>query len=502
MESLGIAGAGVMGLGIAQIAAIAGMNVRVFDIGEGVAAGACARLETTLRGLAAKGRLEPHAVEAAIGRLQPLTEMSGLAGCDVIVEAIVENLEVKRQFFKQVEEIVGPNCILASNTSSHSITAIASACSKPERVIGFHFFNPVPLMRIVEVIPGELTDAAVTASMAALGQRLGHRSVVASDTPGFIVNHAGRGYGTEAVKILQEGVAPVETIDRILRAAGFRMGPFELLDLTGLDVSHPAMETIYEQFYGEPRFRPSYLLRRRYKAGLFGRKSGSGFYRYGTDAPGKGESHPEAAVERTAPCPVWVWAEFPDWRELLTGYVQEQGFFVDAGDMPGPGSLCLVAPAGGDATGTALRLGIDPAHVVAVDLLGLPKLHTIMTTPVAEEKYVAAARFLLSATGPVVEINDSYGFVGQRVLAMIVNIAAEMAQQRIAMPRDIDAAVKLGLGYPFGPLEWGDTLGTHRVLAITRAMFAETGDPRYRPSSWLVRRDRLGLSLHHPERIS
>src|SRR5690606_10302928 len=209
-----------------------------------------------------------------------------LAGCDLVVEAIVERLDAKRALFAELEGIVGEGCVLASNTSSLSVTAIAAGCARPQRVVGWHFFNPVPLMKVVEVVNGARTEPGIVDDMVALSRATGHLPVVAQDTPGFIVNHAGRAYGTESLKALSEGVADVPTIDRILReqvgfdGSGFRLGPFELMDLTGLDVSHPVMESIYRQFYDEARFRPSVITAQRVAAGLLGRKTGEGFYRY------------------------------------------------------------------------------------------------------------------------------------------------------------------------------------------------------------------------------
>ena len=219
------------------------------------------------------------------------TRSTGFAHCDLVVEAIVERLDVKRSVFRALEEIVATDAVLASNTSSLSITAIAAACAHPGRVAGLHFFNPVPLMKVVEVVHGLRTDAVVLDRLVAATRTTGHTPVLCQDTPGFIVNHAGRGFGTEALKALGEGVADTATIDRILReqvnfsGQGFKLGPFELLDLTGLDVSQPVMESIYHQYYEEPRFRPSVIGAQRVAAGLFGRKTRAGFYQYGGEQP-------------------------------------------------------------------------------------------------------------------------------------------------------------------------------------------------------------------------
>src|SRR2546425_6546835 len=277
--SLAVIGTGVMGRGIAQIAAQAGIRALLHDSRPGAAREAKESVSAQLARLAEKGRLERDVLARAQANLVIADSREALASCPIVIEAVVEDLEAKRELFRSLEDIVSADCLMASNTSSFSITAIAAACKRPERIAGFHFFNPVPLMKVVEVVDGLLTAPWVGDALAALALRCGHKPVRAKDTPGFIVNHAGRGYGTEALRILGEGIAEFHGVDRILRdCAGFRLGPFELLDLTGLDVSHPVMESIYRQYYEEPRFRPSPITGQRLNAGLLGRKSRRGFY--------------------------------------------------------------------------------------------------------------------------------------------------------------------------------------------------------------------------------
>jgi 3-hydroxybutyryl-CoA dehydrogenase len=493
--TLGVVGTGAMGRGIAQVAAAAGVTVRMLDSRAGAAEQACAELARTFEMLAGKGRMTAERARDASTRLRVIGDESGLAGCHIVIEAIVEDLAAKQALFAALEPIVGDDCLIATNTSSLSVTAIAAGCKRPGRVGGFHFFNPVPLMKVVEVIQGVLTEAWVGDALTKLARRIGHQAVRAADTPGFIVNHAGRGFGTEALRIVQEGVASFGEIDRILRdSAGFRMGPFELMDLTGVDVSHPVMESIYDQFYQEPRFRPSYLLRQRYAAGLLGRKVGRGFYEYRDGKPVPVAEPPAPQGKRA---PVWIVAAEVGWRAELRKLVESAGWQLDANDRPGKDSLCLVVPLGEDATTAALNAGLDPRRTVAIDMLfGLARRRSIMATPLTEPECLASAHALLSADGtPVSRLHDSPGFVAQRVVATIVNIGCEIAQQRIATPEDIDHAVQLGLGYPRGPLAMGDALGPMRVLNILDALSAYTRDPRYRPSPWLIRRARLGVSL-------
>ncbi|MGP1613946.1 MAG: 3-hydroxyacyl-CoA dehydrogenase NAD-binding domain-containing protein, partial [Pollutimonas bauzanensis] len=242
IKTIGIVGAGAMGRGIAQIAAQAGFDVLLFDLNADAVAAARTNLSQTWDKLAAKGKITPEAAAQSLERLLPCQDLQAMGKADLVIEAVVERLEVKCDLFRQLEGVVAADCILASNTSSLPITAIAQACAHPERVAGFHFFNPVPLMKVVEIIDGLRSDPRTGDALMALAREMGHTPVRARDMPGFIVNHAGRGMNIEGLKAAQEAVAPFYQIDAIMREqGGFRMGPFELLDLTGLDVSHAVM---------------------------------------------------------------------------------------------------------------------------------------------------------------------------------------------------------------------------------------------------------------------
>ena len=321
----------------------------------------------------------------------------------------------------------------------------------------------------------------------------------AADTPGFIVNHAGRGYGTEALKILQEGVTEFHVLDRIMTdAAGFRLGPCELLDLTGIDVSHPVMESIYHQYYQEPRYRPSVIGQQRKDAGLLGRKTGQGFYRH---ADGKQEVFADVPVPTDRPAAVWVSRTNNHSYEAVTDLLATLGARVESTGSPSAQALIVILPLGKDATNAALDKGLDPARTIALDtLLPLSKRRTLMPTIVTTPAMRAAAHGLFGSDGvPVAMIRDSAGFVAQRILATIVNVGCDIVQQRVCSPADLDLAVTLGLSYPQGPLAFGDALGPERILTILQNIHALTGDPRYRPSPWLTRRARLGVSLLTPE---
>lgn len=500
-SKIGVVGTGAMGRGIAQIAAQAGSEVRLLDSMAGAAEQAKQALVAQWQRMQEKGRLENSAVEALSLRTQPVASSAELADCDLVIEAIVERLDAKRALFRELEGLVSPATVLATNTSSLSVTAIAAALERPQRLAGFHFFNPVPLMKVVEVVAGLRSDPAICERLAGYAAQMGHKAVHAQDTPGFIVNHAGRGYGTEALRIAGEGVADFATVDRILRdQVGFRLGPFELMDLTGLDVSHPVMESIYHQYYEEPRFRPSVITAQRLAGGLLGRKSGEGFYRHGADGQ-QTPAEPVAPKLATLP-PVWVSPRAARRAELLR-LVHALGAQIESGAAPSPSALILVAPLGFDVTTVAAVDQLDAACTVGIDMLAADestRRRVLATNPATRIDMRDAAHALFARDGKAVSvIRDSGGFVTQRVLATIVNIASEICQQGICTPADLEAAVTLGLGYPRGPLALGDLYGPANVLEVLFNLQTVYGDPRYRPSPWLRRRGALGLSLLHEE---
>ena len=499
IEKAGIVGAGIMGAGIAEVFAAAGLAVLLMDAEPGKAQSALEGIAARQRKRAAAGKIDLETVERLLARIRPIDRLENLADVDLVVEAIVERIEPKRELVRALEAIVRPQAIIATNTSSLSVTAIAAAARHPQRVAGYHFFNPVPAMKLVEVIRGAHTEARVEAALVELTRRFGHRAVLASDTPGFIVNHAGRAFGTEALGMLREGVASISQIDAILReAAGFRMGPFELMDLTGLDVSHPVMESVYSQYYHDPRYRPSVIAAQRMSAGLLGRKTGKGFYAYdGTQQISPDEKPAPASAETPArPATVVVLGAAADeMRRLLEAAGQRVS--ADAADANSDRALVLVGLVGEDLTGAVTRLNLPAAACVGFDaIFGLDSHLTLVSCPATRGDAKASAFSLAASAGrKATMIEDSCGAVCQRVVTMIVNIGCEIVEQAIATPSDVDAAVRLGLGYPLGPLEWGDKIGAGRVLDILDTIHDRTRDPRYRASLWLRRRAELGLPL-------
>jgi 3-hydroxybutyryl-CoA dehydrogenase len=499
--TVGVIGAGAMGRGIAQIAAQAGSTVLLFDTQASAITQARESVAQQWDKLLEKGRMSVDDVQDCKVRLQAATELAQLSGCDLVVEAVVERLDVKRKLFGDLESLVAADAVLVTNTSSLSVTAIAAGLQNPSRFAGYHFFNPVPLMRVVEVIAGLKTGSSVCQRLAAFAREMGHTPVQAQDTPGFIVNHAGRGYGTEALRVVSEGVTDFATVDRILKdQVGFKLGPFELFDLTALDVSHPVMESIYNQYYQEARYRPSVITAQRLAGGVVGKKVGEGFYRYDN---GKAVVNAEPPVPVVAEMPpVWLSPRAARRAELLQ-LLKDLGAKIETGSSPSPQALTLVAPLGFDVTTVAVVERLDPARTIGIDMLiddAATRRRVLATNPATRSDIRNAAHALFARDGkPVSVIRDSGGFVTQRVVATIVNIAADICQQRICSPQDLETAVTLGLGYPLGPLAMGDRFGPTNVLEVLFNLQTVYGDQRYRPTPWLRRRGAIGLSLMHEE---
>ncbi len=491
-KMVGVVGAGTMGAGIAQVAVTGGCPVRLYDAAPGFAEKSKLGIAARIDRLAEKGTLSADAAAAAKARLQVVDDLAGMAPCAVVIEAVVEDLAVKHAVFTTLEAHCAPDAILASNTSSIPIARIAQALRHKGRVAGMHFFNPVPVMRLVEIISGPDTDPAVADTLAVLGERFGRVPVKVKDAPGFLVNFGGRSFTTEGLAIIHEGVATPEQVDQVMRdCCHFRMGPFELMDLTGIDVNHPVSEIVWQGYYNDPRLRTTPYHRSLREAGRLGRKTSQGHFTYdekGVRTPGPVRDLPGAAAAGR----VVLLDVSTALSELLAGADQ---IAHDDGESP-----LLVAPVGEDCTMAAVRLGVDHRRLVAVDLLcDTSKRVTLMTAPGADPAMLGAVAARIEANGrAVTAIQDSPGFIQQRIRAMIANLGCEMAQIGIAAPADIDTAMQLGLNYPQGPLAMTDQMGVANVHAIMQALQAATGDDRYRPSQWLRRRAALNLPAATP----
>lgn len=485
LHTVGVIGAGLMGSGIAQVLAVAGYEVLLNDQRSAAVAKVITEIGARLDRLVEKGSMSLSDASQAKARIRGVNDLSPMAGAQMVIEAVIERLDVKQALFAELEKVVSDTTILATNTSSLSVAAIGRGCRKQDRICGMHFFNPVPLMALVEVIPGPLSADWVIDSARLVVKEIGKVSVLAKDAPGFLVNLGGRAYYTEALHIEAEGVASPAQIDMIMTAsAGFKMGPFQLMDLTGIDTNYPVTTYIHSGYQFDPRLKTTPLHQLMVEAGRYGRKVGRGFYDYSVK--------PEPAPARPGAGPVKAFrAVVPEGGAAFEALVKIGLEAATGDDLP-----ILIAPLGEDATTVAHRLGVDPAKVVAIDLTGLERgIVTLMTPPVASAAVAQVADWLRGAGYQVERVRDSAGFVAQRVLLMIINLACEIAQSGVGSPADIDTAMTLGLGYPKGPLAWGDQLGADNVLRAMERMQAITGSDRYRPSLWLRRRALLGLSL-------
>jgi 3-hydroxybutyryl-CoA dehydrogenase len=488
---VGIVGTGAMGRGIAQVTAQGGIRTIMFDAAPGAAAAARNAIVATLQGLVDKGRVTAEASTAAAQNLLTSESLSALAGCHIVVEAVFENLEVKQKLFAELEAVVGEQTVIASNTSSIRIASIARGLKRRDRICGMHYFNPVPLMKLVEVIRAAETAPWVVEAMVALGKRQTRVPVVVGDTPGFLVNLGGTAIGTEGLRIYTEGRATAAQIDAVMRdAGGFRMGPFELMDLTGIDVNFPARKIIYEGFFHDRRMTPSPYHEGLFHAGKFGRKTGGGWYAY--DAKGNKLDAAADLAPDVAPAAKVIAAEGAD-DNVMALFMAAGTEVVAHDDGQSP---IVVTPLGDDCTAVCVSAGLDHRRTVAIDPTGaVAKRATIMMAPGGDgavRDAVAAA--LVKAGSKVTAIKDCPGFVLQRMRAMIANLGCEMAQIGIASPADVDTAMTLGLNYPQGPLAMADAMGVKDTHVILERLQAITGDDRYRPSQWLRRRALLGLS--------
>ncbi len=453
-QVIGVVGAGTMGAGIAQLGAAAGIETRLHDpLAEALERG-LAGARKGLAKFAEKGRLDD--LDGATARLSGVGELAGLAGCDLVIEAAPERPELKRDLFASLSEICGPDTVLATNTSSIPVSSLAGAAAQPDHVVGMHFFNPPPLMRLLEVIAADQTGEHALAVARATGEAMGKSVIVATDGPGFLVNRCGRPFYTEALRLLQERVAPHDQIDRICRiGGGFRMGPFELMDMVGIDVGLAVAESFDALSFGEPRWKPNPIQARMAAAGRLGRKSGRGYYDY------TGEGH--RPDDPAAPEPA------DDAGERLAAELVSCAHASLAAQDPTAVGFCLLPP------GRLVELTRTPA------------------TPAAA---CAAAEALAGELGLHHEwVGDAPGLVLGRILPCMVNEAAFAVGEGVGTAADVDTGAKLGLNYPEGPVAWGEAIGVTNVVAALDGLWSDRHDPRYRVAPALRRAADLGMGL-------
>ncbi|WP_306603131.1 3-hydroxyacyl-CoA dehydrogenase PaaH [Azonexus sp.] len=500
MAVVAVVGTGAMGAGIAQIAAQAGHPVKLLDNRPGAAEKAIEGIRAQFAKMAEKGKLTAEAAQAAGQRLQPVAELAELADCALVVEAIVENLEAKQKLYADLESIVGSDCIFGTNTSSISVTAIGAALKQPERLAGLHFFNPAPLMALVEIVSGLATTPAVADTLFDTAKAWGKTPVHAKSTPGFIVNRVARPYYAEALRLAQEGAADYATIDAVMReAGGFRMGPFELMDMIGHDVNFAVTNSVWRAFYNDQRFLPSLIQQELVDAGFYGRKSGRGFYDYR-----EGAVRPAAntMAAHTPAGKITIFGESTA-AEALAERLQHSDLSSSRapatdGRIAEIGRAVIYVTDGRSATQRAAESGV--ANTVLIDLALDYSQAKRLAIAVAEQCEPAAAAsavgLLQAAEFAVSRFHDVPALAVMRTVAMLANEAADAVNQGVCSESAADSAMRLGVNYPQGPLAWADQVGVATICDVLANLGSTYGEDRYRISPLLQRAVFAGRNIH------
>lgn len=484
-----VIGAGTMGSGIAEVAATAGHMVYLRDASEAAIQRGLAMIRASLDKRAARGKLDSTERDAVLARVQPTLPDGALAGVGLVIEVIYEDLEAKVKALSELEPLLAPDTIVATNTSSLSVTALAGRLSRPERVVGMHFFNPATVLPLVEVVSGHATAPEVADTIFATALAWGKTPVRCRSTPGFIVNRVARPFYGEALRLLQEQAASPATLDAVMReAGGFKMGPCELMDLIGHDVNFAVTRSVYQAFFDDPRYKPSLMQKDLVDAGWLGRKSGRGFFDYRDGAP---PIAPEESVAGGAPSVVRVEGDLGPAATLVDLLAKHGGIRIERGEGEGLLRVDGLALALTDGRTASERAAALDEPVVLFDLaLDYVNCTRIAIAPAVRtsEADLAKAAGLFAALGKRVSLlADVPGMLVMRTVAMLVNEGAEAVYQGIASADSVDAAMRKGVNYPIGPMAWGRSIGFATVLRTLRNLGASYGEDRYRASIWLQR---------------
>jgi 3-hydroxybutyryl-CoA dehydrogenase len=518
LNKIGVVGAGTMGSGIALTALFADLRVTLYDISPEMLARAREYCE---KYLTRKNKAEN------LQFLVTTQALEDLEGSDVVIEAAPEDLAIKHELFARLDEICPPPTILATNTSTLPVTSIASVVKQPERVAGMHFFNPAPILPLVEVVRAAQTSPDAIQTLLQLAKRLGKTPMVARDTPGFIVNRVARPFYSESLRLLGEGVATHEQIDRIAReGGGFRMGPFELMDLIGLDINLKAVQSVYEQNFYEPRFRPHLIQKQMVDQNALGKKTGRGFYDY-REAPERRREKEQIPTTVGGPKSGTVLVASGNWAPGLNLLCEAAGYTVEALENASrlnldTGEFVAGVITAGAAQGLRDRLGEmekavpenlpilcqsadtsvieiatwmeHPERLTGFDGLFLHSgsIATLVPSPVLDEEVrIKIEGFFHNLERDAIWIEDSPALVLPRIVCMLVNEASFAVGEGVAEPETIDRAMQLGVNYPLGPLEWGKKIGYAQVIDVLEHLRTEFGEERYRVAPWLRKQERI-----------